>query len=221
MMEIKRLFLLILEIVLLIAQCFILFHYYFVYESKYHFKDFMKEIESYKGNDNCKYEFRHLFGNYSGVGILFQNIFSGFVLLIHIFVGIMCLIGVIINIISLIKNVKFLMFHIVFFEYALVVALIEFIVFNFYESADLNSSISSIQNCSYSTSIESKISLLKKRLLIIRIYSAILLAISIFHFILTFVIKKIVEKSLALNIRVDLINPEPNLDNDKNEENTI
>ena len=71
------------------------------------------------------------------------------------------------------------------------------------------------------SSIYQNISLLEKRLLIIRIYSGNLLAICIFHLLISFFfIKKIVEKSLFLNPGEELINQDPNLDNGKNEENT-
>jgi hypothetical protein len=51
-----------------------------------------------------------------------------------------------------------------------------------------------------------------------KIYSSILLGVSIVHLLSTILIIRIVLKSLALNPREELVNPEPNSDNDKNED---
>ena len=218
MMEIKRLFLLILEILVFIAQCFIIIHYLILYTSKYNFKDFMKEIESSSGSEDCKIAFRYLFGNYTLLGNILQKIEIGFVIFTYISVELIWISGVMVNIISLYQNVKVLLSNVITFIYPIIVAIYSFIQNNFYEEDDLNRNISKVRGCGSGISTSDNISLLEKRLSIMKIYSSILLGVSIVHLLSTILIIRIVLKSLALNPREELVNPEPNSDNDKNED---
>ena len=219
MMEIKRLFLLILEILVFIAQCFIIIHYLIVYTSKYNFKDFMKEVESsYSGSEDCKMALRYLFGNYTPLGNILQKIEIGIVIYTYISVELIWISGVMVNIISLYQNVKVLLINVITFVYPIIVAIYSFIQNNFYAEDDLNRDISKVWGCECPCSKSERISLLEKRLSIMKIYSSILLGVSIVHLLSTILIIRIVLKSLALNPREELVNPEPNSDNDKNED---
>ena len=219
MMEIKRLFLLILEILVFIAQCFIIIHYLILYTSKYNFKDFMKEVESsYSGSEDCKMALRYLFGNYTPLGNILQKIEIGIVIYTYISVELIWISGVMVNIISLYQNVKVLLSNVITFVYPIIVAIYSFIQNNFYAEDDLNRDISKVWGCECPCSKSESISLLEKRLSIMKIYSSILLGVSIVHLLSTILIIRIVLKSLALNPREELVNPEPNSDNDKNED---
>jgi hypothetical protein len=159
MMEIKRLFLLILEILVFIAQCFIIIHYLILYISKYNFEDFMKEIESSSGSEDCKMAFRYLFGNYTLLGNILQKIEIGIVIYTYISVELIWISGVMVNIISLYQNVKVLLINVITFVYPIIVAIYSFIQNNFYEEDDLNRNISKVRGCGSGISTSDNISL--------------------------------------------------------------
>lgn len=181
-----KLFLLFLEVVFLFGQIFILFDYPNVTQTRNNYRDLMSQIGDFisqnKIDKEYKAKFEEVFGIYwdnkaSGQGFLSILIFTT-----HFILGILLFIGVIINCFSAFMNKKQIP-QICFFAYALIIAFFEFCSAFFEENGNLRISDSELieKFSPLKEIIESSLEQVKRRILLLRIYSSILVISSAFH----------------------------------------
>ena len=193
-----------LEIAFLAGQTYIHTDYTLHNASWYDYGEFIGKIIIYintKDLDNNyipKFE-AVFYEHWDGAGIYF--FFSQiFMLALQFFLWLFSLLGIIFNFISR-KNKNN---PINLFSYCLIVGIIEVIDNFFGEKSELDLSKSELEQFKeIQTLIETNLNSVKKRILYLRIYSAILTSIYIFHLILSVYIKKSSDKSSKIPLPLE------------------
>jgi len=181
-----KLFLLFLEVVFLFGQIFILFDYPDVTMTRYDYRNLTTQIGDYisqnKIDQEYKAKFEEIFGIYWDNGVSSRGLLSILISMTHFILGILLFIGVIINCFSAFMNKKQAL-QICFFAYALICAIVEFCNAFFEENGNLRISDSELieKFSPLKEIIESSLEKVKRRILLLRIYSSILVISSAFH----------------------------------------
>ena len=201
-----------LEIVVLLGQICIHFDYMSENGTRYKYHALMNNISDYvstkKLNDSLIYKFEAVFSHYDDHYAIKEAANSIFVGITQIILVILSIIGIILNLISINENKKKCA-PIVFFIYVLIVGIYELIDSIINENSELSLNESELELFKEIKSlIEEKLALVKKRVLFLRIYSGILVGISIFHLSLSVYFFKSVNK--VQNIQIVLENSKGN-----------
>ena len=205
----KKIILILLTIVSAI-QIISIFGYYNIYSSRYKYKYFMDEIESYIYFNNLSRsyvgEFQDVFGRYWDNGVVGKGIEMAFVGFLELFIGIISIIGILLNCISLKKN-KNISTQIVLFIYTIFIGGLELHSAIFKEKNKLNLTDSQLEEFKgMRGTIEWYLSSVKERVLFLRIYSALLIITSFINIIFNVIIIKLNKKSELANYREDIMN---------------
>ena len=153
-----------------------------------------------------KDKFESVFGHYwdnaaTGIGLGFFGL-----TIIHFIVGFETFIGLFINAISICKNSKYSC-HFFFFVYPLMVALLELSNYLFSSKSSLDLSKDDLEKFQKIINlIEEKLNEVKRRILILTIYSAILVISPILHFLFSYLIKKNVNAPVPVQYPEGIIN---------------
>ena len=217
--------LLIIEIIFLVAQIFICFHFQYENNTRYDYSDFMKEVHTiaYKKQIDTKIEdkFKAVFNNNWNDDAKY----SFFTTKYQIILGIFSTIGVILDTVFLYKNKKQYI-SIIFFSFVLMVGTIHLINTIYNENTtDLNLSDEELDIFSeIRESIDENLSSVRKRVTLLRVYSFLIMFISCYQLFSTVcynrdIISDNKENILESSGEEKIINSplENNLNNNKNE----
>ena len=222
--EKKKTIILILLIIIYTIHIFSIFGYANRYSSRYKYKNFMDEIESYSINHlNSSYIgiFQEVFGRYWDNGVLGKGIEMIIMGTVEFFIGIISIIGIILTCISLNKN-KNKFAQIVLFIYTIVIGCFELYLAIFKEKNKLNLTDSQLEEFKgMRESIESNLASVKARVLFLRVYSALLIITSIINIILNIFIRKLNKKSELVNYRDDKMNNSTDGNNSNTKNNLL
>ena len=217
--------LLIIEIIFLVAQIFICFHFQYENNTRYDYSDFMKEVHTiaYKKQIDTKIEdkFKAVFNNNWNDDAKY----SFFTTKYQIILGIFSTIGVILDTVFLYKNKKQYI-SIIFFSFVLMVGTIHLInTIHNENTTDLNLSDEELDIFSeIRESIDENLSSVRKRVTLLRVYSFLIMFISCYQLFSTVcynrdIISDNKENILESSGEEKIINSplENNLNNNKNE----
>jgi len=217
--------LLIIEIIFLVAQIFICFHFQYENNTRYDYSDFMKEVHTiaYKKQIDTKIEdkFKAVFNNNWNDDAKY----SFFTTKYQIILGIFSTIGVILDTVFLYKNKKQYI-SIIFFSFVLMVGTIHLInTIHNENTTDLNLSNEELDIFSeIRESIDENLSSVRKRVTLLRVYSFLIMFISCYQLFSTVcynrdIISDNKENILESSGEEKIINSplENNLNNNKNE----
>ena len=217
--------LLIIEIIFLVAQIFICFHFQYENNTRYDYSDFMKEVHTiaYKKQIDTKIEdkFKAVFNNNWNDDAKY----SFFTTKYQIILGIFSTIGVILDTVFLYKNKKQYI-SIIFFSFVLMVGTIHLInTIHNENTTDLNLSNEELDIFSeIRESIDESLSSVRKRVTLLRVYSFLIMFISCYQLFSTVCYNRDIipdnkENILESSGEEKIINSplENNLNNNKNE----
>ena len=217
--------LLIIEIIFLVAQIFICFHFQYENNTRYDYSDFMKEVHTiaYKKQIDTKIEdkFKAVFNNNWNDDAKY----SFFTTKYQIILGIFSTIGVILDTVFLYKNKKQYI-SIIFFSFVLMVGTIHLInTIHNENTTDLNLSDEELDIFSeIRESIDESLSSVRKRVTLLRVYSFLIMFISCYQLFSTVCYNRDIipdnkENILESSGEEKIINSplENNLNNNKNE----
>lgn len=217
--------LLIIELIFLVSQIYICFDFQNENNTRYDYSDFMKEVGiiiyrkqiDSKIEDKFKAVFNINWGN--------EAKFSFFTTKYQIILGIFSIIGVILDTVFLYKNKKQYI-SIIFFSFVLMVGTIHLVNTIYYENTtDLNLSDEELDKFSeIRESIDKNLSSVRKRVLLLRVYSILIIFISCYQLFSTVCYNRDIvpdnkEEILEISGEEKIINSplENNLNNNKNE----
>jgi len=217
--------LLIIEIIFLVAQIFICFHFQYENNTRYDYSDFMKEVHTiaYKKQIDTKIEdkFKAVFNNNWNDDAKY----SFFTTKYQIILGIFSTIGVILDTVFLYKNKKQYI-SMIFFSFVLMVGTIHLInTIHNENTTDLNLSDEELDIFSeIRESIDESLSSVRKRVTLLRVYSFLIMFISCYQLFSTVCYNRDIipdnkENILESSGEEKIINSplENNLNNNKNE----
>ena len=217
--------LLIIEIIFLVAQIFICFHFQYENNTRYDYSDFMKEVHTiaYKKQIDTKIEdkFKAVFNNNWNDDAKY----SFFTTKYQIILGIFSTIGVILDTVFLYKNKKQYI-SMIFFSFVLMVGTIHLInTIHNENTTDLNLSDEELDIFSeIRESIDENLSSVRKRVTLLRVYSFLIMFISCYQLFSTVCYNRDIipdnkENILESSGEEKIINSplENNLNNNKNE----
>ena len=217
--------LLIIEVIFLVALIFICFHFQYENNTRYDYSDFMKEVHviAYRKQIDAEIEdkFKAVFNNNWNEDAKY----SFFTTKYQIILGIFSTIGVILDTVFLYKNKKQYI-SIIFFSFVLMVGTIHLVNTIHYENTtDLDLSDEELDEFSeIRESIDENLSLVIKRVVLLRVYSILIMFISCYQLFSTVcynrdIISDNKEDILEISEEEKIINSplENNLNNNKNE----
>ena len=217
--------LLIIEVIFLVALIFICFHFQYENNTRYDYSDFMKEVHviAYRKQIDTEIEdkFKAVFNNNWNEDAKY----SFFTTKYQIILGIFSTIGVILDTVFLYKNKKQYI-SIIFFSFVLMVGTIHLVNTIHYENTtDLDLSDKDLDIFSeIRESIDENLSLVIKRVVLLRVYSILIMFISCYQLFSTVcynrdIISDNKEDILEISEEEKIINSplENNLNNNKNE----
>ena len=181
------------------GQIFIFFEFDSQNRTRYDYDYLMYKINTriYNNSLDRSYEttFENIFNRYWDNGSWVKGAILFWVMILQIILGIYSLFGVIFNIVILFTNKRNLV-SIVLFSYVLLMGLIELYCTLFNENSTSISFTSREREAfkDIMEDIEKNLYLVKKRVLLLRIFSALVIVTSIIHIYLSFLINKIVTK---------------------------